>query len=130
MPDSKQTRDYYRAARKLLPKMDDEMRERISELLQQAEQGGKTDNLIVDIITENDMLRRRLREMLGRERERALAGYSPPGGNVRPVPALKFVCPVEGHHYSRRISKAGEDPGECPIHHQSLIPASSKKRGK
>jgi hypothetical protein len=128
MADRGYAKVYYQAARELLPEMNDDMRQKIEVLLQQAEQGAKTDNLIVDIITDDDKLRRRLREMISVDFERTL-GYPPLGGYPNPPPALKYVCPVEGHEYSRRISKLGEEPGRCPQHHVPLILDSEKKRG-
>lgn len=129
MPDTKQTDEFYSAARDLLPEMDDEMRHEIEALLKQAEEGRKTDNLIIEIITENCKLRHMLREKLGKELEHFVR-YLPLGGNPKPIPAQKYVCPVEGHDYSKRISKAGEDAGNCPEHKVPLILASEKKRGR
>ncbi len=131
MSQTNQTEDIYRVARDLLPEMEPEMRKSIEALLQQVEKGRKTDNLIVDIITENDVLRHKLREMLGNDdNERSLGGYLPLGGDPEPPSAQKFVCPMAGHDFSKRISKAGEDPGNCPVHNLPLILASPKKRGE
>ena len=130
MSETEPRRDYYRAARELLPEMDEEMREKVEALLEQAEQGVKIDNLIVDIITDDDKLRRRLREMMGKDFERTLGGYQPIGGNPNPPPAQEYVCPEPDHEFSKWISRIGEDPGYCPKHTDKRLILASEKRGK
>jgi len=119
--------DYYRAARKLLPEMEGNMREIVEELLNKAESGEKTDNRLVEIITEDKNLRKKFRDALETGQEKTMGmEYSGLGGNVSSPDAQKYICPVPGHDFTRRIQKAGEDPGSCPTHNVALIPFEQK----
>jgi hypothetical protein len=117
--------DYYNAARKLLPEMDEAMRQVVEELLKRAEAGEKVDNRLVEIVTENKVLRKKYRDALELGDENTM-GYSPLAGGVNSPNARKFICPVPGHNYINRIQKVGEDPGMCPMHNLALIPFDQK----
>ena len=123
--------DIYRAAQKLLPEMDETMRKSIEELLQRSRKGEKTDNLIVDVITESARLRKKFREELDLEESTLSIGaqYSPLSGSPQSPFAMKFICPVNQHNYVHYIQNAGEDPGNCPEHKVPLIPFHKKPRG-
>jgi hypothetical protein len=127
MPKKYLAEDYYRAARELLPNMDDAMRQSVEDLLKQAEAGVKTDNRIVEIVTENELLRKQFRDALNLEGEITMgADFSPLAGNPASPNARKYICPVPGHDFIRRIQKAGDDPGMCPEHNVALIPVNEK----
>jgi hypothetical protein len=53
--------------------------------------------------------------------------YSALGGDPPSPEAPKYICPVPGHDYTRRIQKIGEDPGVCPKHKKALIPIQEKE---
>jgi hypothetical protein len=119
--------DYYRAARRLLPDMDDAMRQVVEDLLKRSEGGEQTDNRVVEVIAENRALRKKLREALDLDEERTLGGtFSQLAGAINPPDARKYICPVVDHDYTRRVQKAGDHPGSCPIHQVPLIPIDQK----
>ena len=120
-----QPNDIYRAANRLLAEMDERMRKQVEVLLHEAKSGKKTDSSIVEIITQDDRMRKRLREELNLD-ESWLRSYSPPAGNPDSPSTKKFVCPIQGHSYVRRIQNVGEDPGQCPEHQVPLIPFDEK----
>ncbi len=120
--------NYYRTARKLLPKMDDAMRKVVECLLKRAEDGEKTDNLIVEVITEDRDLRKKFREALDMADDKTMGmDFSQLGGDVNSPSARQFICPEPGHNYINRIQKIGENPGICPIHKVALIPINQKR---
>jgi hypothetical protein len=120
--------DYYRAARSLLPEMDEDMRAAVEGLLKKAEGGEKVDNRLVEVITENKNLRSKFREALNSGGDKTMGmDFSQLAGNVTPPSAQKFICPVPGHNHINRIQKAGEDPGDCPVHKVALIPIDQKR---
>ncbi|GEM_PF-406785 len=57
-----------------------------------------------------------------------LSAYSPLPGLLTPPPARKYVCPQPECSYTRRLQKAGGQPGACPHHGLPLIPAEQKAR--
>lgn len=118
--------DYYRAARQLLPELDDVRKAKIEELLAQAETGMSTDNQIVEIICETKILREYFRKLLHIPPSIGMM-YQPFGGDRSSPDAIKYMCPEPGHNFIRRIQRAGEDPGNCPIHHVPLIPINEKR---
>jgi len=120
--------DYYRAARDLLPEMEESTRRAIEELLVKADSGAKTDNLIVEIICKDSALRKKFRTLLNVS-DRTLSDYSGLIGNPSSPKAQTFICPRPGHDFTRRIQKVGEDPGFCPEHNLHLIPVDQKKGG-
>lgn len=136
MPEKEDfTQAVYRTARALLPEMKPKLRRPIEDLLEQAERGLKTDNRIVELVSADPVLRPKLRGLLEEsESEQVLtAGYFSPPGDVfstpkRPLRAPKFVCPE--CEFTRRIQKAGQDPGLCPVHGLRLIPLAEKKEGR
>ena len=125
MPDDELSRRIYRAARQLLPEMDITTRRVVEDLLKKAEDGAKTDNKIIEIISRDDTLREKFRSLLPVS-YRSLSGFSSLGGYPHPTPGLTYVCPQ--CDYTRVLGEVGEDPGECPTHHVALIPQAQKGR--
>lgn len=130
MPKKTLTHKTYDAARALLPEMNPDLRRAIEDLLEQAERGLKTDNRILELLSADPVLRPKLRDLLEEgESERVLTrGYVSLPGDVSSLDARKFVCPQCA--FTRRIQKAGQDPGLCPVHGLRLIPLAEKKEGR
>ena len=116
--------DYYRAARELLPKMDENMRRSVEDFLRQAEEGVKTDTKIVEIISEKKALFAKFQAIL--KYGGVTLGYAPLGGDtISKTPNKhKYACPE--CDFILYIQKNGQDPGICPIHKKTLIPLSKK----
>ncbi|MGB9873081.1 MAG: hypothetical protein ACPLYD_15670 [Anaerolineae bacterium] len=109
----------YRVFRDLLDETPPSLRADIEALLARAEQGEKTDNQLLK-------LARRDRAFLQRVNTRlqileSTRGFDALPGPSSPTPGETYVCPVKGCDYRRVIAEIGEDPGECPIHHQRLV---------
>ncbi len=127
MPKKLLPDDYYRAARELLPEMDDDIRQTVNELLKRAEAGEKMHNYLVEVITEDKVLRNKFREALDMASDNTMGmDFSQLAGNVTSPATKKFVCPVPGHNYINRIQKIGEDPGMCPVHKVALVAIDQK----
>ena len=126
------TEDHYRAARELLPKMDDVMRQSIEDLLRQADAGVETDNQIIEIISARKVLYAKFQAILECGDVTMGGNFSPLAGYPSNVPPpslnpLKYICPESGHNFIRLIQKIGQDPGVCPDHKKPLIPIGKKK---
>lgn len=124
----------YAAARALLPELDAARRHQVESLLEQAEHGEQTDLEILDLLTAEEDLRQRLRDLLKDDTPRStgersvaiggnasgniiiLSEYAPLPGSPQPTPAQIFICPVPGCDYRYIISEAGEKPLPCPKH--------------
>ncbi len=122
MPENEDlTQAVYRVARELLPEMDEPLRREVASLLERAERGEKTDNLLVERISADERLRPRLRNALAAKRT---LSCPPAAGDIVPPAARRYVCPQ--CDYVRYLQKAGQEPGECPEHHLPLIPYEQK----
>lgn len=121
------TKEYYHAARKLLPQMNDVMRKSVESLLRKAEQGINTENQIIEIISVDKTLCSQLRNILDDGEVTMGVDFSILAGDPSSPDALKFICPEPNHDFTRRIQKIGQDPGICPYHKKPLIPIAKKK---
>ena len=120
----------YRAARALLPALDEAIRQQVEALLAQAERGADTHLRLLDLLTQDKATRERVRDLLKGEAdgERLLGGYDALGGEPESTrPGAVYVCPVPGCDYRYLIGEAGETPPPCPRHRQPLIPAQEKE---
>lgn len=120
--------DVYRAARTLLPSLDAVTGKALQELLDQADRGSKVDNSIIDLLTQDPDIRRKLREILFPQDESLMRGYQPLGGNVSSPSVRKYVCPVADCGMVWRPQNVGEQIKKCPDHNVLLIPDSQKKK--
>lgn len=110
----------YAAARALLPKLNAARRRQVESLLEQAARGEPTDLQILDLLTADESLRRRLRTLLkSGEALRTLGEFSPLPGPPPNTPGQVYICPVEGCDYRHVIAEAGEQPPPCPKHGRS-----------
>ncbi|MGC8856793.1 MAG: hypothetical protein ACP5QU_08345, partial [Anaerolineae bacterium] len=111
----------YAAARVLLPDLPEPLRQQVQTLLTQSEGGVHTHLQLLDLLSADESTRPRLRALLvDDEATRTLGDFTALPGSLPSTPGETYVCPVEGCGYQRVIAEIGEDPGECPIHHQRL----------
>lgn len=127
--------EIYAAARALLPELDEPLRRQVEALLEQAERGQATDLQILELLTAEESLRQRLRDLLKAGHtsrpvnasgsvvimtgdSRTLGDYSPLPGSPSSTPGQVYVCLVAGCDYRYVISEAGEQPLPCPKHGQ------------
>lgn len=116
----------YAAARALLPELDEPLKGQVQSLLTQAANGQPADLQLLDLLSQDDALRQRLRRLLQAEettREATLGGYSGLEGEHTSTPGEVYACPQCAYRYV--IGEAGEQP-ECPRHGVKLIPAKEK----
>lgn len=115
----------YAAARVLLPELDEPRKGEVERLLQQAAEGQDTSLRLLDLLTQDKSLRERLRVLLkGAPGELTLGDFPPIPGRPTSTPGQVYVCPQCDYTYV--IGQAGEEPGECPIHHVRLVPQAEK----
>lgn len=111
----------YAAARALLPELDEAARREVESLLAQAESGQATDLDLLDLLTRQESIRQRLRDLLKRgEISRTLGEYAPLPGSPASALGEIYVCPVNGCAYRYIIREAGETPPPCPKHGVAL----------
>ena len=104
----------YAAVRLLLPTLDEELRQKVQDLLAQAEQGADTHMQILELLTADEDTRKRLNELLKEKGDR-LMGYEGPGGEPYVTkPGDVYACPMCDYRYV--IGEAGEKPLPCPRH--------------
>ncbi|MFN3763290.1 MAG: hypothetical protein ACK4WK_08840, partial [Anaerolineae bacterium] len=101
------------------PELDEPLRRQVEALLEQAERGQATDLQILELLTAEESLRQRLRDLLkAGSTSRTLGDYSPLPGLPPSTPGQVYVCPVAGCDYRYVIAEAGEQPLPCPKHGQ------------
>ena len=111
----------YRATRQILPELPDALRRQVAPLLELGEAGQATHKDLLRLLTAEEPTRSRFRQELTKAE-----GYLGPKGLEglpglpQTTPGQVFICPVPGCTHRYVIAEAGEDPGECPIHHLPL----------
>jgi hypothetical protein len=94
----------------------------LAELLNKSAAGGKTDNLILDVLVQDDKTRKWLDEFLDRGTPAAERSYSPLPGQPTPVMAQRYECP-QGDYVWYRRTVADKTP-RCPTHNVPLRSSS------
>jgi hypothetical protein len=120
--------DVYNAVRSLLDAMPPATRRRAETLLQEAQNGKKTDNALLRLLKDNETLRSQLERMLYGGEAVGERSYAPLPGNAAEIPASQmWVCPHADCSESESVIQEGEDPPYCPIHNVPMIRADQKK---
>lgn len=108
----------YAAASALLPELDEPLKGQVQSLLTQAANGQPADLQLLDLLSQDDALRQRLRRLLQAEettREATLGDYSSLGGETYSTKAGDvFACPECGYRFV--IGEDGEQPLPCEKH--------------
>ncbi len=115
----------YNAARAMLSMLDEDRRQQMRSLLQEADNGADTHMQVLDLLTRDDATLEQLRRLLGIkgiDTFRTLGYAGAAGEPMITKPGAVYVCPVEGCTERYVIGEAGETPPPCPKHHTPLVP--------
>lgn len=98
----------------------------LASLLARSEKEEKTDNLILDLLAQHKATKKWMRDYLNAASPTArldvLRAYSRPGGDPSPIPAQRYVCPVDANVVWFKQFE-GEEILICKDHGCQLVPA-------
>ena len=130
--------DVLRAARSLRPYLSEIMPssrasslgDDIDHFLERAKDGEKIDNMLLERMAQEDELRAWLKEALLEEEPRGVikaSRNSALAGDVDSVPALHFVCPIEGCDFTWHLRRVGQPVPPCVVHKVALVLAGQER---